>query len=137
MTKVVLRSVRAVSDAPKNGFDVPSPGITLRPSSQRPVLAYGHEYGFAREKQLKSAGALVRDPLILNGRQLALLGHALKNPDALYTIKSHQTIHDVVYETARTDLLDLAGDGLLIQTQEVKAFVFRPVSELKSTLRNL
>ncbi|GAH11177.1 unnamed protein product, partial [marine sediment metagenome] len=50
----------------------------------------------------------------LNQRQLALLEHAMKNPGAEYTFKSHQNSHGVAYQTARTDLMGLADEfGLL------------------------
>ena len=52
----------------------------------------------------------------LNHRQLALLGHALRNPRAEYTFGSHQRSHDVAYATARSDLLELAGLGFLDQS---------------------
>jgi len=63
----------------------------------------------AVERQLKT-----RVPL--NHRQLALLSHALRNPQAEYTFSSHQRSHDVAYATARSDLLELVDLNLLGQS---------------------
>jgi Fic family protein len=60
----------------------------------------------------------------LNERQLALLGHALRHPEASYTLESHRRSHAVSYQTARTDLLTLAEVRLLEQHKRGKAFVF-------------
>ncbi|MGH7556815.1 MAG: hypothetical protein ACREMD_03360 [Gemmatimonadota bacterium] len=59
-----------------------------------------------------------------NHRQLALLGNALRHPGARYTIGSHQTSHDVVYQTARTDLRGLADRGLLIKRRVGRRYVY-------------
>lgn len=72
--------------------------------------------------------AATRDELRLSGRfnvrQLALLTHALQHPDTVYTIEAHRRSHNVVYQTARTDLLELAEEGLLRQQKSGKKFVF-------------
>jgi Fic family protein len=81
----------------------------------------------AVEKQLH-----VRDDL--NNRQLALLGHALRHPDARYTIEAHQNSHRVVYQTARTDLLTLAERGYLQQLRVGRKLVFAPVPDLDRRL---
>ena len=70
----------------------------------------------------------------LNHRQIALLSHALRHPDAEYTFRSHQTSHGVVYQSARTDLLDLEERGLLERRTVGQRFVFRPVSDLAERL---
>lgn len=67
-----------------------------------------------------------------NHRQLTLLSHALRHPDATYTISSHQTSHNVVYQTARTDLLDLVHRNLLTKTQRGKELIFHPMPDLQS-----
>lgn len=70
----------------------------------------------------------------LNHRQVALLSHALRHPDAEYTFRSHQTSHGVVYQSARTDLLELGARGLLERRVVGQRFVFRPVADLPGRL---
>lgn len=70
----------------------------------------------------------------LNHRQVALLSHALRHPDAEYTFRSHQTSHGVVYQSARTDLLDLERRGLLERRTVGQRFVFRPAPDLSEKL---
>ena len=66
-------------------------------------------------EEMQRARALLRPDASLNHRQVALLGHALKHPGRLYTVKSHQTSHGVSTLTARKDLLGLVGAGFLEQ----------------------
>lgn len=72
--------------------------------------------------------ALRREPDI-NSRQMTLLSHALRNPDARYTIQAHQTSHRIAYQTARTDLLDLSERGFLKLHKVGKQYRFFPVVE--------
>ena len=51
---------------------------------------------------------------MFNHRQAWLIRHALKHPYQEYTIESHRKSHDVVYQTARTDLLQLQEKELLL-----------------------
>jgi Fic family protein len=60
----------------------------------------------------------------LNHRQIALIMHALKHPRTQYLIDSHRKSHNITYQTARTDLLELAELGLLIKQKIGKTFVF-------------
>lgn len=48
-----------------------------------------------------------------NHRQLAVLSHALRNPTANYSAKTHSISHDVSMPTARSDLTQLAEAGYL------------------------
>jgi hypothetical protein len=64
-----------------------------------------------------------------------LLGHALRHPDARYTIEGHQTSHRVVYQTARTDLLGLVTAGFLDQSKTGKKLYFTPVRGLDRKLQ--
>lgn len=66
----------------------------------------------------------------LNHRQHALLSHALSRPDDVYTIESHRATHDVVYQTARADLLDLETLGYLDRRVVGREYRFYPVAGL-------
>ncbi len=80
--------------------------------------------------------ALRREP-DLNSRQMALLSHALRNPDAVYTIQGHRSSHGIAYQTARTDLLDLQRRGFLQLHRAGRQFRFFPVIEaLRNKLAN-
>jgi Fic family protein len=70
----------------------------------------------------------------LNHRQLALLGHALKNPRTAYMIDRHQSSHHVTYQTARTDLLDMVQMGLLEKSMKGRAFMFTTPEDLRERL---
>ena len=73
-----------------------------------------------------------------NHRQLSLLAHAVRHPDAEYTIRSHTTSHDVAYATARSDLFRLAELGLLERRRLVeKTYVFRTPPKLEERIRSL
>ena len=81
--------------------------------------------------ELRAAERRLRDAGDLNHRQLALLGHALRHPDAAYTIASHRASHGTVYDTARKDLLDLERRGFLQSKRRGKAFYFYPAPTLR------
>ena len=87
--------------------------------------------------ELRQTTDLLKHSVELNHRQLALLSHALRHPGQPYTIESHQRSHQVVYQTARTDLLNLAEKQLLLKQKRGRAFVFIPVRDLSDRLQNL
>ena len=70
----------------------------------------------------------------LNYRQQAVLHHALKHPDARYTVQSHRNSHKVAYATARGDLLSLTEQGLLEQAKSGKKMVFTVPADLKNRI---
>lgn len=72
----------------------------------------------------------LRNAADLNGRQLALLSHALRHPSAIYTFQSHRLSHNIAYQTARADLLDLERRGLLERRTVGRAFQFCPPGTL-------
>lgn len=74
---------------------------------------------------------------VLNHRQAALVLHALRHPGHRYTIASHEQSHGVVYQTARTDLLNLAERGLLSRSMRGKQMVFVSPKDLPARLARL
>lgn len=71
---------------------------------------------------------------MLNHRQRALLASGVEHPEELYTFGKHANVHDTVYETARTDLLELNKLGLLEMRKEGRKFYFYPAKDLKEKL---
>jgi Fic family protein len=70
----------------------------------------------------------------LNSRQIALLGNAIKNPQAQYTVQSHSRSHNVAPQTARTDLQELERQGLLTRTTLKRGYAWAPASALNELL---
>ncbi len=70
----------------------------------------------------------------LNYRQRFLLANAVERPDEVYTFEKHANIHDIVYETARTDLFELHKLGLLDMRKEGRKYYFNPAQGLKDRL---
>ncbi len=96
-----------------------------------------HEYIERKVQRLQALEQQLRGLVMLNHRQRALISHALRHPRYKYTIKSHQTSHNVVYQTARTDLLDLTNRGLLSIKKVGRTWYFTPVSNLEEKLAKL
>ena len=96
-----------------------------------------HRYLRRKAAEVIETERLLRRHAEFNHRQLALLSHAIKHPGARYTIRSHQTSHNVVYETARKDLLDLAGKALLDKRKIGKTYVFVAREGLAKLLHDL
>jgi len=71
----------------------------------------------------------------LNHRQLALVSHSLKHPGHRYTIEGHRRSHNVVYQTARVDLLDLTKRGLLEQSKRGNAYYFSAPADIAQRLK--
>jgi Fic family protein len=96
-----------------------------------------YEYIEWKTKRLRSIENRLRGIQVLNHRQRALVGHALRHPHQRYTFKSHQISHNVVYQTARTDLLDLHDRALLESNKIGKTWYFTPASDLERKLATL
>ncbi|MCC6123376.1 MAG: Fic family protein [Pirellulales bacterium] len=93
-----------------------------------------HDYLSQKSEELREVESELRGTLVLNHRQRDLISHALRHPGQIYTVKSHQTSHNVVYETARRDLIDLAKRGLIEPRKVGKQWRYRPTSDLHEKL---
>ena len=87
--------------------------------------------------QVRQLDRLLARVAHFNHRQRALLAHAVRHPGARYTIRSHRRSHGVAYDTARTDLLELAAHDLLLQWREGRTFAFGAPEKLEKRLADL
>lgn len=90
----------------------------------------------AREQQ-ETERMLASSPQLrgrFNHRQVTLLNHALRNVGEAYRIDAHQRSHGVVYQTARSDLVDLEEIGLLEKTRQGNAYIFYATDDLRDRL---
>lgn len=86
----------------------------------------------ARSQELKE---LIGDFPSINNRQRALLGHALWNPEAVYTYQGHAASHAASRGTARNDLVALSDLGLLKRALDGKQTVFTVPPDLTDRLQ--
>ena len=96
-----------------------------------------HKYIKRKTEKLQAIERQLHGVAVLNHRQRALISHALRHPHQRYTIKSHQTSHNVVYQTSRLDLLDLEYRRLLKSDKIGRTWYFTPVNELEEKLSEL
>lgn len=100
-----------------------------------------HHYLARKAEELRNTRQMIQNSQVLNAmlnhRQLAVVNHALKNPGFVYVIESHRRSHSTSYQTARTDLLNLADRGLLERGKKGKAFVFVAPRDLERRLGKL
>jgi Fic family protein len=90
-----------------------------------------HEYLSRKVAETQQLGkALKAMSRQFNYRQLALLEHAVRNPGAVYTVTSHSMSHNVVAQTARTDLHALEQQGMLVRTTSARSHAWSPASDL-------
>jgi Fic family protein len=97
-----------------------------------------NEYLKRKARQTQVVLDLLKSVDWLNHRQIALLSHAIRHPNKEYSIRSHQTSHDVAYATARGDLFSLADQGLLNPKRlGGKTYTFISPRDLERRLRAL
>lgn len=96
-----------------------------------------HAYIARKTAEVRELESHVRALNLFNHRQAEVIRHALKHPYEEYTIAGHRKSHNVVYQTARADLSDLAGRGILAQIKRGKKLVFGVPADLAERLRKL
>lgn len=96
-----------------------------------------HAYIARKTKETADLESRTRALDLFNHRQIELIRHALRHPGQRYTISSHRTSHAVAYQTARTDLQDLAARGVLSQRKRGKQLTYLATDELPQVLEHL
>ncbi len=94
-----------------------------------------HSFLRKQTQRIQETERIMNGIISLNYRQRALISHALRHPNQRYAIRSHQTSHNVVYQTARSDLLALEELQLLDRRKVGKGFYFTPVNDLQEKLQ--
>ena len=95
------------------------------------------KYVERKAKEIRNVDQYIRDIEIINHRQTALIGHALKHPDSIYSIESHGRSQQIAYATSRADLLKLADLGILHVFKVGKALRFRVTENIEDVLLNV
>ncbi len=96
-----------------------------------------HRYLDEKVAQRRQLERRLRLGSVLNDRQLDLIAHALRHPNAQYDIARHQSSFGVVYQTARTDLLDLVDKDLFTKRKSGRTFYFHPSPNLEGALSSV
>ncbi len=96
-----------------------------------------HAYLNRKVAQVREVERLVRSEGSFNHRQLALLSDAVRHGDREYSFGMHASMHGVTHETARADLSQLAGDGLLLRRRSGRGYRFVSPTDLVERLRSL
>ncbi len=103
----------------------------------RRTLQELHDYVRRKSSETRACLDTLQKHPGLNHRQQALISHAIRHPGFVYSIAGHKTRHAIVYQTARTDLLSLAGLKLLEQRKAGRALVFVAPKDLESRLKDV
>jgi Fic family protein len=94
-----------------------------------------HTYLERKARDIRDVEKLIKGSPEFNHRQLSLLSHAIRKPDAVYTFSSHAQSHGVTHETARNDLLPLEKKRLLESRKDGRRYVFTPSPRLPELLK--
>jgi Fic family protein len=94
-----------------------------------------HDYLQRKIAEQRDAEARLSGFAGLNGRQVALLTHAIRHPEQVYTYEGHAASHRVTHETARSDLSDLATRGLLVRRPGGRPHRYEPPADLPERLK--
>jgi len=99
-------------------------------------IAEVSKYLSKRQREIRDLMGILRNIPNLNYRQYSLLRHAINHPDAVYQFRTHMNTHDVSYQTARTDLMELMKLKLLDKLAGKKSLTFLPSPLLFKKIKN-
>lgn len=77
-----------------------------------------------KQTEQNATKAIIKEIRDINARQAAILRYMMEHSDEFFTIREIMQMFDVVYQTARTDLIHLAELGFLIQEKRGREFIF-------------
>ena len=82
--------------------------------------------GYLERKQTEqnATRAIIKKIKEINPRQATILRYMMEHSDEYFTIKQIMQMFNVVYQTARTDLLHLADLNYVIMEQRGREFIF-------------
>lgn len=95
------------------------------------------EYIQRKQKEQRESRKILHTLKNLNYRQAAILDEMMKNLGKFYTIKEISETYNVVYQTARTDLLYLKRKKYIDMRKISKAFEFIFTEENRMTLNTI
>ena len=101
------------------------------------AIAELHAYIDRKSLETRELESQVHALDLFNHRQVDLIRHALKHPYSHYTIESHRNGHNIVYQTARTGLLDLESRGVIEKRMIGRKMMFGVPKNLPAKLRKL
>lgn len=95
------------------------------------ALADLNKYLAEKRAQIRDSLTLLKQYRGINLRQRDVLAKAVRGTDTQFTLAAHASLYDVVYQTARTDLMGLKRMGLLDKIKSGRRFVFIPSAKLR------
>lgn len=100
----------------------------------RRAIGQLQEYIIRKRAEMRDANLLLKRFKGINIRQKALIHHAIRHPEAIYTFLSHKHSHGISYETARKDLMQISKKGFLKKKKQGKEFIFFPSERMQDKL---
>ena len=95
-----------------------------------------HTYLAKKAEELRDLQTTIRaTPGEYNYRQLSVLEHAVKNPNAVYSAQSHAGSHNISQQSARNDLSALEARGLLRRIKLGRRYAWVPETGLPGRLK--
>ncbi|MFH0970671.1 MAG: Fic family protein [Candidatus Diapherotrites archaeon] len=90
-----------------------------------------------KQKEIREATRIIQKVPNINLRQSLLLKEIIKHPDKIFTIQEIQNTHNVVYQTARTDLDHLTEKGFLEKKLTGKKFIYYKSAQFDRKLKEI